>query len=87
MLLLTYCFSIVCNAIYLEVEGLGILVGLGEELGAGLEVEYVVAVVASVERRPRLVQGREDGAGEGIRLLDVGHRTEADGAKVSVPHS
>ena len=68
-------------------EGLGILVGLGEGLGAGLEVECVVVVVASVERRPRLAQGQEGGAGEGIRLLDVGHRREADGAKVSVPHS
>ena len=54
-------------------EGLGILVGLGEGLGAGLEVECVVVVVASVERRPRLAQGQEGGAGEGIRLLDVGH--------------
>ena len=63
------------------------MVALGEELGAGLEVECVVAVVAFVERRPRLVRGQEDGAGEGIRLLDVGHRREADGVKVSVPHS
>ena len=63
------------------------MVGLGEELGAGLEVEYVVAVVASVGRRPRLVRGQEDGAGEGIQLLDVGHQREADGARVSVPHS
>ena len=69
-------------------EDLEILVGLGEELGVGLEMECEVAVVVSVERRPRLVRGRgEGGAGEGIQLLDVGHRREADGAKVAVPHS
>lgn len=60
---------------YLEVVGLGTLVGLEERLGAGhgvgLEVE---CVVVSAGRRLHLVLGPGEGeVDEGTQVLAVGH--------------